>query len=120
MVFHMRPDLVILDIDTPRYSGVDFHEYLHTTQRGQDIPVLYLTRYDNWINREEANRLKAAGLLAKPCDKATLLTAVFRALGPKKQAARANGRRRPVGNPASDERPTSPAPSQDARPTRAS
>ena len=61
VVFGMRPDLIILNIDTPRYSGVDFHEYLRTTDRGRSIPVLYLTRHDTWINREEACRLGAVG-----------------------------------------------------------
>ncbi len=46
VVFGMRPDLIILDIDTSRYSGIDFHEYLLTTTRGRRIPVLYLTRHD--------------------------------------------------------------------------
>lgn len=92
IVFNMRPDLIILDIDTPRYSGIDFHEYLLTTRRGRGIPVLYLTRHDNWINREETHRLDAAGLLIKPCRKAALLTAVFRALGSRRRTNTADAR----------------------------
>jgi len=64
-VFQIRPDLILLDIDSPAYNGLDFHECLRSSPRSERIGVAYWSRKCNWIQKEWAGRLKAIAILSK-------------------------------------------------------
>ncbi|MGB0717070.1 MAG: response regulator [Phycisphaerae bacterium] len=72
LVFTIKPDLIALDIDSPVYCGLDFHELLQMNQRGRDMAVLYLSSSCTWVQRENVARLGAEGLVSKSGDAAVI------------------------------------------------
>jgi len=76
VVFQYRPDLVLLDIEMPSYTGLEFHECLRGSDRGRGIPIVYMTGHDCSIYREQAREQGASGFLAKPYEASTLLDTV--------------------------------------------
>jgi FixJ family two-component response regulator len=65
------PDCVILDIQMPGLNGFQVQERLTGSHR--NIPVIFLTAFDEvWI-REQALAAGAAAFLSKPCSSALLL-----------------------------------------------
>lgn len=78
-VLRARPDLIVLDIDMPHFSGLDFHQCLRGTRRGRDIPVVYLSGAGTPANREDAFRQGARAFISKPFD-ADELVATLRGL----------------------------------------
>lgn len=87
LVLHHRPDLLVLDIEMPRYSGLEFHECLAFSSRGRSIPVLYLTGKDGWDYRLRARKQGAAAFVTKPYDPEELVETV-RWLCDRRPAAR--------------------------------
>ena len=75
-VLRLRPDLLLLDIDMPCYSGLDFHQCLRVTDRGRNIPVVYLSGHDTPSHRQEAFKQGARAFLTKPYDADTLLATI--------------------------------------------
>jgi DNA-binding response OmpR family regulator len=75
-----RPDLILLDIDMPHFSGLELHECLRNTDHGRDIPVIYLSGNDSEIHRAEAYRQGARAFVSKPYDPAKLIKAIRTAL----------------------------------------
>lgn len=80
VVLRFRPDVIMLDMDAPQYSGPDFHECLRSTRRGCRIPVVYLSAEDNWIQREIAEQQGAFALITRPIHTAEILNAIRDAL----------------------------------------
>jgi len=80
VVLRFRPDVILLDVDAPRYSGPDFHECLRSTRRGGRIPVVYLSSEDSWIQRETAQQQGAVALITRPLDSAEIINAIRDAL----------------------------------------
>jgi CheY-like chemotaxis protein len=68
IVFSVKPELILLDIDSPVYCGIDFHELLRNNRRGRWIPVLYLSSTCTWVQRESAETNGAAAMLPKDSD----------------------------------------------------
>ena len=77
---HARPDLIILDVDMPGYTGLEFHQCLQFTQRSRHIPVIYLSGHDTELNRRLAFEQGAATFLTKPYDADHLVTAIHSAI----------------------------------------
>jgi PAS domain S-box-containing protein len=73
-----RLDLVLTDLAMPGVSGAKFIEMLRA--RRPDLPILILTGTDTRQDVPDALRATVSGVVAKPCDAATLLAAVERAL----------------------------------------
>lgn len=80
VVLRFRPDVILLDMDAPQYSGPDFHQCLRSTRRGCQIPVVYLSSEDSWIQRETADQQGALALITRPIDSAEILNAIRDAL----------------------------------------
>lgn len=76
VVLRFRPDVILLDMDAPQYSGPDFHECLRSTRRGRQIPVVYLSSEDSWIQREIAEQQGTFALITRPFDSAEVLGAI--------------------------------------------
>src|SRR6185503_9584338 len=66
LVLHHKPALLVLDIEMPGYTGLEFHECLQLSNRGRSIPVLYLTGRDSSSYRLRASKQGASGFMTKP------------------------------------------------------
>jgi len=80
LVHQVRPDLIVLDMEMPRYTGLEFHECLRQTHRGRDIPVVYLSDEESLTKREAAEKLGGKGVLVKPITACELMVTVRGAL----------------------------------------
>jgi CheY-like chemotaxis protein len=73
-----RPDLVLLDLAMPEFTGIDVLSQLGSHARTRDIPVLVLSAYPALLELRGAGPV--AGVLAKPIDSSELLRAIQSAL----------------------------------------
>ncbi len=73
-----RPRCVVLDLAMPELSGLDFLHILQ--QRGEPIPVVFVSGEANVGSSVEAMKDGAIDFLEKPADSDALLAAVMRAL----------------------------------------
>jgi CheY-like chemotaxis protein len=76
----MSPDLIVMDIRMPGWSGLEVLEALHDV--GSDIPVIIMTAFGDPETHEKAMRLGARFVLDKPLDPNDLRSLVLRILGP--------------------------------------
>ena len=82
-----RPDLILLDIDMPRYSGLEFHECLQFSERGRRIPVVYLSGNDDVSRRLQAQQQGACAFIAKPYESAELVAVLEKVLATTRRQA---------------------------------
>lgn len=62
------PDLMVLDVDMPRMTGIELCAVLKTDEATRRVPVLFLTASDQMGAAEDALSKGADGYLAKPVD----------------------------------------------------
>jgi DNA-binding response OmpR family regulator len=62
------PDLILLDINMPRYKGGDILRKLRSSSRCADALVLVVTSSDALRDREEMTTLGADGYFRKPTE----------------------------------------------------
>lgn len=74
LAFDARPDLIVLDIMLPTWSGLDILEDLR--KRGRDVPVLILSARNTSPDKVEGLQLGADDYLGKPFDLPELLARV--------------------------------------------
>jgi CheY-like chemotaxis protein len=86
LAFEESPDVVLLDLAMPEFTGMDVLHGLKHLPRTRAIPVLILSAYGAVLGA--ADLASVAGVLAKPTDVPTLLTALRNALGSGKTRAR--------------------------------
>jgi CheY-like chemotaxis protein len=67
------PDLVLLDINMPRYKGGDILRRLRASSRCKDTLVLVVTSSDSSRDREEMDALGANGYFRKPSEVAEFM-----------------------------------------------
>ncbi len=72
--FDLRPDLIVLDIMLPGWSGLDILTELR--DRNEDVPVLILSARGSTDNKVEGLNIGADDYLAKPFDLSELLARV--------------------------------------------
>jgi CheY-like chemotaxis protein len=87
LAFEENPDVVLLDLAMPEFTGMDVLHGLKHLPRTRAIPVLILSAYGAVLGA--ADLASVAGVLAKPTDVPTLLTALQNALGSGKNRGRA-------------------------------
>ena len=74
LAFDARPDLIVLDIMLPSWSGLDILEELR--KRNQDVPVLILSARHTTPDKVRGLKLGADDYLSKPFDLPELLARV--------------------------------------------
>ncbi len=83
LVLHDRPSLIVLDMDLPSYSGLEFHECLGISNRSRNIPVIYLSGRDSPANRFVAIRQGGRAFITKPCNSQKLIETIHAILQPE-------------------------------------
>jgi two-component system phosphate regulon response regulator PhoB len=81
LILQNPPDLILLDIDMPNYSGLDFHECLKFAERARHIPVVYLSGQNSPVFIEAAFRRGARAFIAKPYNPHELVAVLRGVLG---------------------------------------
>ena len=71
-----RPDLILMDVQLPRMSGLDATRALRADERTQHIPIVVITSFALSGDRERATEAGASGYLAKPYSPRELLALV--------------------------------------------
>ena len=60
------PDLIVLDINMPEVTGMDFLEFLAMRKELKGIPVIMLSTEASDVRVDEAMKLGASGFVSKP------------------------------------------------------
>ena len=68
-----QPDLILMDVQLPRMSGLDATRLLRADERTRHIPIIIITSFALSGDRERATAAGAAGYLAKPYSPRELL-----------------------------------------------
>ena len=74
------PDLVLMDVQWPKMSGLEATTILRADARTKHIPIVIITSFALSGDRERADHAGAAGYLAKPYSPGELLALVRRFL----------------------------------------
>jgi two-component system cell cycle response regulator DivK len=74
--FEERPDLILMDVQLPKLSGLDATRMLRADERTQGVPIVIITSFAMSGDRERATAAGAAGYLAKPYSPRELLAMV--------------------------------------------
>ena len=75
-IAELKPDLVILDVYMPGYSGLEVCQRLRESQETARIPVLLSVGKLEPFKPEEAQRVRADGFIVKPFEASELLSAL--------------------------------------------
>jgi CheY-like chemotaxis protein len=75
-IAELKPDLVILDVYMPGYSGLEVCQRLKESQETARIPVLLTVGKLEPFKPEEAQRVRAEGFIVKPFEASELLSAL--------------------------------------------
>ena len=75
-IAELKPDLVILDVYMPGYSGLEVCQRLKDSQETNRIPVLLSVGKLEPFKPEEAQRVRADGFIVKPFEASELLSAL--------------------------------------------
>jgi FixJ family two-component response regulator len=70
---------LILDVQMPGTTGLELQSELAAA--GYDIPIIFITAYDNKVSRKQAMQAGAAAFLGKPFSDDELLQTIRSALG---------------------------------------
>jgi two-component system cell cycle response regulator DivK len=70
------PDLILMDVQLPKMSGLDATRVLTADPRTSKIPIIVITSYALSGDREKAIRAGASNYLAKPYSPSELLAMV--------------------------------------------
>ena len=77
-VAEIKPDLIVLDVYMPGYSGLEVCQRLKDADETAHIPVLLTVGKLEPFKPEEARRVKADAHIVKPFEASELLTAITR------------------------------------------
>jgi two-component system, cell cycle response regulator DivK len=70
------PDLILMDVQLPKMSGLEATRMLRADERTKRIPIVVITSFALSGDRERATDAGAAGYLAKPYSPRELLALV--------------------------------------------
>jgi len=74
--FAEAPDLILMDVQLPKMSGLDATRLLRADERTKDTPIIVITSFAMSGDREKATAAGASGYLAKPYSPRELLAMV--------------------------------------------
>ena len=74
-----QPDCVILDVQMPGMNGIEVQKRIRRVHK--NIPVIFITAYDDRVAREQALAGGAVAFLRKPCNDALIIRTLDAALG---------------------------------------
>jgi CheY-like chemotaxis protein len=77
-IAEIKPDLIVLDVYMPGYSGLEVCQRLKDAGETAHIPVLLTVGKLEPFKPEEARRVRADGHIVKPFEASELLTAITR------------------------------------------
>ncbi len=75
-ISEQKPDLIVLDVYMPGYSGLEVCERLKETHETARIPILLTVGKLEPFKPEEAKRVRADGFIVKPFEASELLSAL--------------------------------------------
>ncbi|MGC1451275.1 MAG: response regulator [Candidatus Sulfotelmatobacter sp.] len=75
-IAEQKPDLIVLDVYMPGYSGLEVCQRLKETQETSRLPVLLTVGKLEPFKPEEAKRARADGFIVKPFEASELLSAL--------------------------------------------
>src|SRR5262249_37252542 len=75
-IAEQRPDVAVLDVYMPGYTGLEVCERLKTAHDTTHMPVLLTVGRMEPFKPEEGNRVKADGIIIKPFEASDLLAAI--------------------------------------------
>ena len=76
LVIREQPDAILLDMEMPSFSGLDFHASLGLTGPERDIPVIYLNGQGTPSSRENAARQGGRAFIKERYDPNELIATV--------------------------------------------
>ena len=79
-----RPNLILMDVQLPKMSGLDVTRALKADASTKEIPIIVITSFALSGDREKATQAGADGYLAKPYSPRELLALVQRFLPEQK------------------------------------
>ena len=71
--FESCPDLILMDVQLPKMSGLDATRMLRADERTKDVPIIIITSFAMSGDRERATAAGASGYIAKPYSPRELL-----------------------------------------------
>ncbi len=77
-IAEIKPDLIVLDVYMPGYSGLEVCQRLKDAAETAHVPVLLTVGKLEPFKPEEARRVRADGHIVKPFEASELLTAITR------------------------------------------
>jgi CheY-like chemotaxis protein len=81
---HVKPDLILLDINMPHVDGYEVIKKLKADERYAPIPVIFLTSKSDKESMVKGFNLGAADYVAKPFSDLDLIDSIEHQLNPKK------------------------------------
>ncbi len=73
---HRRPGIILLDINMPLMSGIEFLKVIKADEKFMSIPVIVLTTSKEENDRVESFKLSVAGYVIKPVEFADFIKVV--------------------------------------------
>ena len=81
LVFYLKPDLILCDIDMPELDGYEICAMLRTSSLFRETTIIMLTGKDGFIDRVRARMVGATDYLTKPFGEGELLMLVEKYVG---------------------------------------
>ena len=75
-----RPDLIVMDLELPRMSGLDVAKALRQREDTRDIPLIVATGYSHAQALAESQDVIVDAVIVKPCDPDKLVSEIKRLL----------------------------------------
>lgn len=76
-----KPDLIILDVRMPAGGGFSAIDRMKHSLNTRNIPVIFLTAFDDEDMREEGRKLGAVGFFRKPFNDEEFMASIAGVLG---------------------------------------
>ena len=73
-------DLLVLDVRMPGMNGLELQN--HLVASGRAIPIVFITAYEDGMEKTKAMAAGAVAFFLKPFDEKDLLGAIYKALTP--------------------------------------